>query len=277
VLVDQEGGRVALLKPPHWKPHPAPQRFGDLYRTDAPAARNAAYLNTRSIAHELSELAIDVDCVPVLDVPAEGADNVIGDRAFASDPGMVADLGRAVMNGMLDGGVLPVIKHMPGHGRAMVDSHHRLPRVAVSEAELRVRDFAPFRALNDCPLGMTAHMVYESLDRENPATTSETVIRDVIRREIGFEGLLLTDDISMNALNGSFAERARAALAAGCDVILHCNGRMVEMEQIATAAMPLEGGPLARAERALAQRHAPKPFDIAAAEQRIAERLGALA
>jgi beta-N-acetylhexosaminidase len=182
-----------------------------------------------------------------------------------------------VIDGMLDGGVLPAVKHMPGHGRGMVDSHHRLPRVCASRAELRTRDFAPFHALNDCPIGMTAHVVYEALDAEHPATTSASVIRNVIRGEIGFEGLLLTDDISMNALSGGFAERARAALSAGVDIVLHCNGRMDEMQQIASEALPLEGEALARAERALAQRNLPKPFDVAAAEGKLADMLGALA
>ncbi len=277
VLIDQEGGRVARLKPPHWKSHPPAQRFGDLYRTAPDASREAAYLNARSIAQELVALGIDVDCVPVLDVPVEGADSIIGDRAFSRHPTVVIALGRAAIQGMLDGGVLPVMKHVPGHGRANADSHLALPRVATPPTELRATDFAPFRALNDCPLAMTAHVVYEALDPENPATTSATVIRDVIRGEVGFSGLLLSDDLSMNALSGSLGERARAALAAGCDIVIHCNGRQAEMEAVAGEAMPLDGEYLVRAEKALSHLHAPAEFDSPAAEARLAELLGAIA
>jgi len=277
VLIDQEGGRVARLRLPHWKTHPPMQHFGNLYRSDPDVAREAAYLNGRSIAQELFALGIDVDCVPVLDVPAQGADAVIGDRAFACDPDIAAALGRAVMEAMLDGGVLPVMKHIPGHGRATADSHHALPRVAASREALARADFAPFRALNDCPLAMTAHVVYEAIDPEQPATTSATVIHEIIRGEIGFDGLLMSDDLSMNALSGSLGERARAALAAGCDILLHCNGRMEEMESVAPEVKPLQGESLSRAEKALARRQAPKPFDVAAAEARIAHLLKAAA
>ena len=277
VLIDQEGGRVARLRPPHWKAHPPMQHFGELYRSDPDVAREAAYLNGRSIAQELFALGIDVDCVPVLDVPAEGADAVIGDRAFASDPDIAATLGRVVIEAMLDGSVLPVMKHIPGHGRATADSHHALPRVAASREALARADFAPFRALNDCPLAMTAHVVYEAIDPEQPATTSATVIHEIIRGEIGFDGLLMSDDLSMNALSGSLGERARAALAAGCDILLHCNGRMEEMESVAPEVKPLQGESLSRAEKALARRQAPKPFDVAAAEARIAHLLKAAA
>jgi beta-N-acetylhexosaminidase len=277
VLIDQEGGRVARLRLPHWKTHPPMQHFGNLYRSDPDVAREAAYLNGRSIAQELFALGIDVDCVPVLDVPAQGADAVIGDRAFACDPDIAAALGRAVMEAMLDGGVLPVMKHIPGHGRATADSHHALPRVAASREALARADFAPFRALNDCPLAMTAHVVYEAIDPEQPATTSATVIHEIIRGEIGFDGLLMSDDLSMNALSGSLGERARAALAAGCDILLHCNGRMEEMESVAPEVKPLQGESLSRAEKALARRQAPKPFDVAVAEARIAHLLKAAA
>ncbi|HEY1638783.1 MAG TPA: beta-N-acetylhexosaminidase [Rhizomicrobium sp.] len=276
VLIDQEGGRVARLKPPHWKAYPPARRFGDLYAADPAAAQEACYLNARGIAAELVALGIDVDCVPVLDVPVEGANDVIGDRAFSRDPAVVAALGRTVIDAMLDGGVLPVIKHIPGHGRANADSHHALPRASVSPAELRATDFAPFRALNDCPLAMTAHIVYEALDPERPATTSQTIVREIIRGLIGFEGLLMSDDLSMNALHGSLGERSRDALAAGCDIVLHCNGRMDEMQAVAREVPPLEGEALARADRALAQRRTPKPFDAAAAQARVAGLLGAM-
>jgi beta-N-acetylhexosaminidase len=276
VLIDQEGGRVARLKPPHWKAYPPARRFGDLYAADPAAAQEACYLNARGIAAELVALGIDVDCVPVLDVPVEGANDVIGDRAFSRDPAVVAALGRTIIDAMLDGGVLPVIKHIPGHGRANADSHHALPRASVSPAELRATDFAPFRALNDCPLAMTAHIVYEALDPERPATTSQTIVREIIRGLIGFEGLLMSDDLSMNALHGSLGERSRDALAAGCDIVLHCNGRMDEMQAVAREVPPLEGEALARADRALAQRRTPKPFDAAAAQARVAGLLGAM-
>jgi beta-N-acetylhexosaminidase len=276
VLIDQEGGRVARLKPPHWKTFPPARRFGDLYAADPAAAQEACYLNARGIAAELVALGIDVDCVPVLDVPVEGANDVIGDRAFSRDPAVVAALGRTVIDAMLDGGVLPVIKHIPGHGRANADSHHALPHVSTAAADLREMDFKPFRALHDCPLAMTAHVVYEALDAEHPATTSQTIVREIIRGVIGFEGLLMSDDLSMNALAGSLGARARDALAAGCDIVLHCNGRMDEMQAVAREVPPLEGEARARADRALAQRRTPKPFDAAAAQARVAGLLGAM-
>lgn len=277
VLIDQEGGRVMRLKPPHWKARPPAKLFGDLYARSPEAAREATYLNARLMAHDLSALGITVNCVPVLDVPVAGANDVIGDRAFARDPQVVSDLGREVIHAMLDGGVLPVIKHMPGHGRGNADSHHTLPRVSASAEELRATDFVPFRALNDCPCGMTAHVVYEALDADRPGTTSPTIIHKIIRGEIGFEGLLFTDDLSMNALAGTLAERARAALCAGCDIVSHCNGRIDEMEQVASEAKPLDGEPLRRAQHALAQLHLPKEFDGAAAEARLVELLGMIA
>lgn len=269
VLIDQEGGRVARLKPPDWRAHLPMQEFGDLYREDAAAGREAVYVNARLIADELSQLGINVNCVPVLDLPVSGADAVIGDRAFASDPMIVAVLGRVVIDGMLEGGVVPVMKHIPGHGRATADSHFALPRVSTLEAELRKTDFAPFRALNDCPMAMTAHVVYETIDPEHPATTSGKIIRNVVRGEIGFGGLLMSDDLSMKALAGSFAERSRAALAAGCDILLHCNGRMDEMQAVASEATPLVGEAKARAEKALARVHSPAPFDPAEAEAKL--------
>ncbi|HEX3652939.1 MAG TPA: beta-N-acetylhexosaminidase [Rhizomicrobium sp.] len=277
LLIDQEGGRVARLKPRHWKARPPAQRFGDMYHENAEAGREAAYLNARLIAHDLAQLGINVDCVPVLDLPAAGADAVIGDRAFASDRKTAIALGRAVIEGMLDGGVLPVMKHIPGHGRATADSHFALPRVSTPEVELRETDFVPFRALNGCPMAMTAHVVYEAVDPEHPATTSARVIRDVIRDEIGFDGLLMSDDLSMKALAGSFAERSRAALAAGCDILLHCNGSMEEMQAVAGEATPLEGEAKMRAEMALSHLHAPKRFDPAAAEARLSELMGTMA
>jgi beta-N-acetylhexosaminidase len=274
VLIDQEGGRVARLKPPLWRARPPAARFGALHETSAEAGREAVYLNARLMAHDLCELGINVDCLPVLDVPVDGADTVIGDRAFARDPSTIIDLGRATIEGLIEGGVLPVMKHIPGHGRAAADSHLALPRVTTPAEELSATDFVTFRSLNQCPMGMTAHVIYEALDPQRPATTSPKVIRDVIRGEIGFDGLLMSDDVSMNALSGPISVRAKAALFAGCDVVLHCNGKMEEMREVAEEAKPLEGLSLKRAQAALAHLTAPSGFDLDAAQARLAELLG---
>src|SRR5215469_3361019 len=252
ILIDQEGGRVARLKPPHWHARLAAARFGALHDVNPEAAREATYLNARLIAHDLADLEISVDCLPVLDVPAVGAHDVIGDRAFAQDPMTVIDLGRAQIEGLMEGGVLPVMKHIPGHGRAGADSHLALPRVEADVEELSASDFVTFRSLDLCPMAMTAHVVYDSIDPQRPATTSPKVIRDVIRGEIGFDGLLMSDDLSMKALDGPLEVRTRAALFAGCDVVLHCNGDMEEMELVASEAKILDGVALKRAEAALA-------------------------
>jgi len=273
VLVDQEGGRVARLKPPAWGARPPMARFGVLHRTAAETAREAAYLNARLIAHDLAGLGINVDCAPVLDVPVEGADVVIGDRALAQDPATIIDLGREVIDGLLEGGVLPVMKHIPGHGRAMADSHHALPRVTSTREELSASDFVPFRGLAHCPAAMTAHVVYEAIDPQRPGTVSPRVVKEAIRGEIGFEGLLLSDDLSMNALAGTLASRTRAALFAGCDIALHCNGKMDEMKEVAAEARPLEGASFKRAEAALAHLSAPEAFDARAAEAHLADLL----
>ncbi len=271
VLIDQEGGRVARLKPPHWKARPPASRFGALYEKSPDRAREATYLNARLIARDLVELGINVDCAPVLDVPVEGASDVIGDRSFGRDPAQIIDLGRAVIQGFLEAGVLPVMKHVPGHGRAMADSHKDLPRVAAEMSELSATDFVTFRSLNHCPMAMTAHVVFEALDPQRPATTSPKVIRDVIRGEIGFAGLLMSDDVSMNALSGPISARTKAALFAGCDIVLHCNGGMDEMKAVATEAKPLDGQPLKRAEHALSQLRMIEPIDLAAAEKKLEE------
>lgn len=273
VLIDQEGGRVARLKPPQWKQRFPAARFGALHEDAAEAAHEAVYLHARLIAHDLAELGINVDCAPVLDVPVEGADDVIGDRAFSRDPAMIVDLGRSVIEGMIDGGVLPVMKHVPGHGRATADSHLALPHVAASREELSLSDFVTFRGLADCPMAMTAHVVYDAIDPKRPATTSPLIVREIIRGEIGFTGLLMSDDLSMNALSGPLSKRTRAAQFAGCDVVLHCNGGMDEMKQVASEAKPLEKAPLKRAEAALAQIVSPQEFDVAAGEARLAELL----
>jgi beta-N-acetylhexosaminidase len=274
VLIDQEGGRVARLKPPHWKERPAALRFAKLHNTAPEEAREAAYLNARLIAQDLIALGINVDCVPVLDVPVEGAHDIIGDRAYGSDPSVIIDLGRAVIEGMIEGGVLPVMKHIPGHGRAGADSHLALPRVSTPADELSASDFVTFRSLNHCPIAMTAHVVYEAFDAQRPATTSPKLIRDVIRGEIGFDGLLMSDDLSMEALSGSLGHRAKASLFAGCDVVLHCNGNIAEMREISTELKPLEDIHLKRADAALAHLSAPEEFDIQAAEARLAALLG---
>ena len=277
VLIDQEGGRVARLKPPQWKARPAPRHFGELYARDPQSAREAAYLNARLIANDCATLGITVNCAPVLDLPIDGADQVIGNRAFASNPGAIIELGRAVIQGTLDGGVLPVMKHAPGHGRATADTHFSLPHVATPVDELSTSDFVPFRALaQDCPLAMTAHVVFEAIDPQRPATTSPRVVLHIIRAEIGFEGLLLTDDLSMNALSGTLGARAKAALFAGCDIALHCNGNMDEMTDVASNAKPLEGDSLRRAEKTLSHLHAPEDLDLVAADVRLAELLGAM-
>jgi beta-N-acetylhexosaminidase len=274
VLIDQEGGRVARLKPPHWKERPPAQRFADLHAVAAEEAREAAYLNARLIAHDLISLGVNVDCLPVLDVPVEGAHDIIGDRAYGRDPSVLIDLGRSVIEGMIEGGVLPVMKHIPGHGRAGADSHLALPRVSTPMEELSASDFVTFRSLNQCPLAMTAHVVYEAIDAQRPATTSPRVVRDVIRGEIGFDGLLMSDDLSMQALSGSLANRAKASLFAGCDVVLHCNGDLAEMREIAKELKPLEDIHLKRANAALAHLSAAEEFDIQAAEARLAALLG---
>jgi beta-N-acetylhexosaminidase len=273
VLIDQEGGRVARLKPPHWRERLPAARFGALHAANPGAAREAVYINARLIAHELHEIGINVNCAPVLDVPVEGADDIIGDRAFSRDPSVVGFLGRAMIDGMIDGGVLPVMKHIPGHGRAGVDSHLALPRVEVSHQDLSKSDFVSFRLLSDCPLAMTAHVVYAAIDPSQPATTSARIVRDVIRGELAFGGLLLTDDLSMQALSGTFAERARAAQAAGCDIVLHCNGKMDEMREVATEVMRLQSVSLRRANTALEKISARSDFDCTAGEARLAELL----
>lgn len=278
ILIDQEGGRVARLKPPHWRIRPPAARFGETWRANPEAAREATYLNARLIAQELVDLGINVDCLPLLDVPQPGAHDIIGDRAFGPDPAQVIDLGRAQIQGLVEGGVLPIMKHIPGHGRAGADSHLALPRVDSSAEELSAVDFVTFRSLDSCPMAMTAHVVYDSIDPQRPATTSPKVVRDVIRGEIGFDGLLMSDDLSMKALDGPLNVRAKAALFAGCDVVLHCNGDMVEMKDVASEAGILEGAALRRAEHALSLLQPPRmPFDPAMAEARVAQLLGASA
>ena len=249
ILIDQEGGRVQRMGPPHWPAYPAGGRYGRLNGSATAIAR----LGARLMAHDLAEVGINVDCAPVLDVPAPGSHDIIGDRAYASNPDSVAEIGRAVAEGLMAGGVLPVMKHVPGHGRAACDSHHGLPVVEATREALAAQDFRPFQALADLPMAMSAHVVFTAIDPENPATQSATVIRDVIRGAIGFDGLLMTDDLSMHALTGTFRDRTEAAFAAGIDIGLHCNGTMDEMRAVAEAAPVLAGEAARRAASALAR------------------------
>ena len=265
VLIDQEGGRVQRLGPPHWPAYPPGAVFGSLYDREPALGLKAARLSNRLIAADLADLGIDVDCLPLADVPVAGADSVIGNRAYGTEPKKVAAIARAVTEGLEQGGVLPILKHIPGHGRATADSHFRLPTVDAPRAELERTDFAAFIPLADLPMAMTAHVVFSALDPAQPATTSATIIEQVIRGAIGFQGLLMSDDVSMNALAGSLAERTRAIVAAGCDMVLHCNGKLDEMREVASQTPELSGKALARANKALASRKQPQPFDRKAA------------
>lgn len=273
ILIDQEGGRVQRMGPPHWPKYPPAAAY--LKATNDPlAARELTRLAGRLLAADLKAVGIDVDCAPVLDTPVEGAHDIIGDRAYARDPGTVAQLGRAKAEGLMAGGVLPVIKHIPGHGRAFADSHLELPVVDTALDELEAWDFAPFRSLSDMPMAMTAHVVYRAIDRKNPATTSRKAIR-LIRENLGFDGLIMTDDLSMKALSGSFTERAERSLKAGCDVVLHCNGDLTEMAAVAEGVGALKGQAKSRAEGALKRIvQTPEPLDEAEARERFALLLG---
>jgi beta-N-acetylhexosaminidase len=252
VFIDQEGGRVQRLRPPLAPNYPAGAAFGALYRENEEAGLRAAWLLARLHAFDLLRYGITADCLPVLDVPVEGANDVIGARAYAKDPSIVTALGRAAAEGLMSGGVIPVMKHIPGHGRAFADTHLELPTVTTSLKELRRHDFAPFQALNQLPMAMTAHVIFSAVDPNNPATTSGKVVEEIIRGEIGFDGLLVSDDTSMKALSGDFQTKAASILAAGVDLVLHCNGVMEEMMAVASRAKPLEGKALERANRALA-------------------------
>lgn len=268
VLIDQEGGRVQRLGPPLWRRYPPGRVFGTLFARDPEAGLEAARLGARLIADDLTALGITVDCLPVLDVPVPGAHDIIGDRAYGLTPETIIPLARAACAGLLEGGVLPVIKHIPGHGRAGADSHLELPVVDTDAATLAATDFVPFRALADMPLAMTAHVVYRALDPDRPATTSPQVIAGTIRTDIGFDGLLMSDDVSMQALSGSIAGRTRALFAAGCDLALHCNGKLDEMRAVAAETPVLSGRALERAEAARALIRTPDAFDRVAAEAR---------
>lgn len=262
VLIDQEGGRVSRLKPPHWSSICAPRRLGDLAERDLAKAKEAAWLHARLIASDLEPLGITVNCAPVLDLAFAAQTEAIGDRALSHDPAIVAILARAMIDGYLAGGVLPVIKHLPGHGRALVDSHVCLPHVDASLADVADKDWLPFQACSEAPFGMTAHVRFACLDPERPATQSAPIINEIIWDKIGFKGALLSDDLSMNALGGGLGERAAAATSAGCDLAVHCNGDLEEMTEVLDAAGPLVGEARSRVDQALARRSLPEAFDI---------------
>jgi beta-N-acetylhexosaminidase len=276
VLIDQEGGRVQRLNLPHWPAYPPGAVFGALYDRDRATGLKAARLGAQLIANDLADLGITVDCLPLADVPAPGADAIIGDRAYGTEPDKVVAIARAITEGLELGGVLPVLKHIPGHGRATADTHFKLPVVDASKNDLEAVDFAAFKALADLPMAMTAHVVFSAIDATQPATTSATIVEQVIRGAIGFQGLLMSDDVSMNALTGSIAERTRAIVSAGCDMVLHCNGDLAEMRQVAAEVPELSGMALQRAQRALASRKPPRPFDREAARAELDALTGAV-
>jgi len=268
VLIDQEGGRVARLGPPEWPEFPAPARFAALYARAPISGIEAAQVNAEAMAILLAEVGINVDCAPMLDVAQEGAHDIIASRSFGAEPMQVAALGRAMLDGLEAGGCVGVVKHMPGHGRALADSHLELP-VVEAGAEALQADLAPFRALKAAPIGMTAHVLYPAWDSHRPATTSPTIIGDVIRREIGFDGLLISDDIGMSALSGPLPERARAALDAGCDLVLHCSGLLDESRAVADGLGDISVAAAARLERAMARagRASPRALDALIAKR----------
>lgn len=267
ILIDQEGGRVRRMRPPHWPDYCTGRTLGALYDQDMNTGLRASWLHSRLIANDLISSGVNVDCLPVLDVPVPGSHDVIGDRAYSQEPEVVSAMGRAASEGLLSGGVLPIMKHIPGHGRSKVDSHHKLPVVDNAIDELRVTDFAPFRKLNDIPMAMTAHVIYSALDTVNPATTSISIVRDIIREYIGFDGLLMSDDLSMQALSGDYEQRTERAFAAGCDVVLHCNGKAEEMGPVADSCKLLEGRALERVNAAEMMLKEPDDADIAGMRQ----------
>jgi beta-N-acetylhexosaminidase len=270
VFIDQEGGRVARLKPPQWPAFPAAAQYGKLYRKNQTLGLEAARLGFRLMAHELFAIGVRANCAPCLDCPSPNADPAIGDRAFAEDTATIAALGAQAVIGLREGGVAAVVKHMPGQGRADVDSHFALPRVRATREDL-ARDFAPFKALKSAPMAMTAHVLYEAIDDQAPATFSRRLIHDVIRGKIGFDGLLMSDDIGMKALSGSWREKVEALFHAGCDVALHCSGDLSEMDDVARACSRLTGKSLARAHAASTRcAQTPAPVDEKVAQARFA-------
>lgn len=252
ILIDQEGGRVARLRPPEWPEFPAQWRFAELYEKAPISAIEAASVNAQAIALTLAEAGVNVDCLPLLDVRHEGAHDIVGDRALGAEPLRVAALGRAVLDGLEAGGCLGVVKHIPGHGRAGADSHKELPVIDAGADELAA-DLAPFRALRDAPMAMVAHVLYSAWDAERPASISPTVIGEVIRGEIGFDGLLMSDDLAMAALTGTPGERARAVIGAGCDIVLHCSGVLADNDALAGTLSAIGDAAKERLERAMAR------------------------
>lgn len=273
ILIDQEGGRVRRLRPPHWPDYPPAAHYRD-FAHSTEEERDLVRLGARLMAHDLRALGINVDCAPVLDVPQPGAHDIIGDRAYGLTRESVAVMGRAACEGFLAGGVLPVIKHIPGHGRAGADSHAALPVVDTAYDEIVATDFYPFQVCADMPLAMTAHVLYRAIDRKRPATTSKKAIR-VIRDVIGFDGLIMCDDLSMNALSGSLSRRARESVRAGCDVLLHCNGSLPQMIEVLAETPKLKGQALRRTDAAFRRLlKTPEPLDLAAARARLTLAMG---
>lgn len=274
ILIDQEGGRVARMAPPLFPRHPVPASFGELWRLDPEKAREAARLNAYLLARLVSDCGVNVNCVPMLDVPQPDADpTVIGDRAYAKHPDVITALGAEVIEGTYAGGALPILKHIPGHGRALCDSHHELPVVSASKADLIDVDFAPFRALNETPMAMTAHVLYDAFDADRCATLSPTVIENVIRGDIGFDGLLMSDDLKMKALGGSIEARTRDSFTAGCDIALCCNFSMEEKTQSVKGARELSGKAVQRADAALSKLRAVDRGNTAADYERLDQLL----
>lgn len=260
IFIDQEGGRVQRLRAPQWRNAPSAARFGELYAGSPADAKRAIWLNYRLIADELKAVGVDANCAPVLDLPTPDADPIISDRAFSSDPDDMIDMAHAAMAGLTAGGVAPVIKHIPGHGRADVDSHKALPIIRAETDTLAQTDYRPFQAFTDAPMAMTAHIVLKDVDPDQPVTLSKHAMETVVRGALGYDGLVMTDDLDMKALSGDLKSLTSRALAAGCDIGLHCNGKMRSMVQVAKGAKPLEGDALRRAQMAECFSSAPEPF-----------------
>ncbi len=269
IFIDQEGGRVQRLRPPHWNNYRPAQDFAKLYAQDRETARRAVYLNMRLIADDLYSLGITADCAPVLDIPIDGADDIISDRAYGNNPSSVIQLAHAAMAGLMSGGVAPVIKHIPGHGRAAVDSHKALPHISADLTTLELTDFAPFNAFHGAPMAMTAHAVYSAIDPHAPITISKRGISKLVRQRFGFDGLLMSDDLDMKALSGSLTERTELCLAAGCDIALQCSGQLGGMVKVAAGAKSLSGKALSRAINAEICACTPVKFNRSAAQDEL--------
>lgn len=276
IFVDQEGGRVQRLRPPHWRKAPFAHDFGELYCTNKQDALRAIWLNFRFIANELRAVGITANCAPVLDLPVFGADPIISDRAFSRDPAELIDMAHACMAGLTAGGIVPVVKHIPGHGRAKVDSHKALPVIIESLAELEATDFVPFKALSDAPVAMTAHVVLDCIDNNQPITISKTAFQKIIRENIGFDGLVMSDDLDMKALSGGLTSLTRKTLAAGCDIVLQCSGNLPDMVKVAIGLKPLEGQSLRRAKQAELMSDYSDPFDAEAGLVEFTKLMGQL-